>query len=70
MNCRSCALASGVRSLSCADPGTASHSPPCKASSARCGFIMRAAPDGDDEKGRRARRRRSSLGPPQEDPRR
>eukprot|EP00969_Alexandrium_andersonii_P110570 4879734-Alexandrium_andersonii.AAC.1 len=37
LNCRTCEIASGVRSWSCAGTGMASHDPPCKASSAGFG---------------------------------
>eukprot|EP00969_Alexandrium_andersonii_P034406 1505565-Alexandrium_andersonii.AAC.1 len=55
LNCRTCKIASGVRSLNYVGPGTASHFPPCEASSARFGVILRAVSDGDDETGRWAR---------------
>eukprot|EP00969_Alexandrium_andersonii_P010975 477681-Alexandrium_andersonii.AAC.1 len=41
-NCRTSTIAAGIQSLHCAGPGTASNSPPCKASSAGFGVILRA----------------------------
>eukprot|EP00969_Alexandrium_andersonii_P169299 7484157-Alexandrium_andersonii.AAC.1 len=54
-------MASGVRSLN----WMASTIPPCKASSAEFGVILRAESDGGVETGRRARRRRAFQGVPE-----
>eukprot|EP00969_Alexandrium_andersonii_P200874 8873828-Alexandrium_andersonii.AAC.1 len=48
----------GVLSLNCAHPITAPICPHCKASSGGFGVALRAEPDGGDDTGRRARRRR------------
>eukprot|EP00969_Alexandrium_andersonii_P333201 14725760-Alexandrium_andersonii.AAC.1 len=59
-------MPSGIRNLSCAVPEqryqNGLQTPPCKASSGGFGVILRTESDGEDETGRRARRRRFSGG--------
>eukprot|EP00969_Alexandrium_andersonii_P251340 11108666-Alexandrium_andersonii.AAC.1 len=58
MNCRTSKPTSGARSSNCTDPRKASNVPPCKASSAGFGAMLRAG--SDNETGWRARQRRLS----------